>query len=57
LADKFAAKVVGESMATSYTDASLINLRYFLEFLNLPVFFIFSLNLNHMVCFSSIITA
>ena len=48
--------IVGESIATSYTEALLINLIYFLECLNLPVFFIFNLNLNHIVYFSSIIT-
>ena len=48
LIDKLTACVVGELIETSYTDASSIILRYFFEFLKLPVFFIFNLNLNHM---------
>ena len=43
--DILGAKVIGDFIATSYTDALLISFRYFLEFLKEPVFFIFNLNL------------
>jgi hypothetical protein len=45
LIERFDAKVIGELIATSYTDAFSIMLRYFFEFLKEPVFLIFSLNL------------
>ena len=53
--DKLGAYVIGEFIATSYTDASSISFIYLLEFLKEPVFFIFNLKIIIYCYFSCII--